>query len=134
MLDKEIFEHQIIVKEQHLDDLNHVNNVVYLQWVQDVAAAHWNLKATSEMKENYIWVVLNHFLEYKRPALLGETLIARTYVQNYDGAKSERHVQILRGETLLVQAKTTWCLLDKTTKRPKRVPQEFAAIFIAEAS
>lgn len=131
---KEIFEHQIIVKEQHLDDLNHVNNVVYLQWVQDVAAAHWNLKATPEMKENYVWVVLNHFLEYKRPALLGETLIAQTYVQNYDGAKSERHVRILRGETLLVQAKTTWCLLDNTTQKPKRVPPEFASIFIADAS
>ncbi len=128
----EIFEHQILVEEHHLDDLNHVNNVVYLQWVQDVAAAHWNLKATDQMKTDYIWVVLNHYLEYKRPALLGETLTVRTYVQNYNGPKSERHVQILRGETLLVQAKTTWCLLDKSSQRPKRVPQEFAEIFIAD--
>lgn len=129
---KEIFEHQILVEQHHLDDLNHVNNVVYLQWVQDVAAAHWNYKATDQMKDDYIWVVLNHYLEYKRPALLGETLTARTYVQNYDGPKSERHVLILRGETLLVQAKTTWCLLDKASQRPKRVPQEFADIFIAD--
>ena len=133
MSQKEIFELPITVEEQHLDDLNHVNNVVYLQWVQDVAAAHWNHRATDEMIEEYIWVVLNHYLEYKRPALLGDQLIAKTYVHNYNGPKSERHVQILRGETLLVQACTTWCLLDKTTQRPKRVPQAFADIFIAEA-
>ncbi len=134
MSGKERFELEITVESQHLDDLNHVNNVVYLQWVQDVAEAHWNLKATTEMKEEYIWVVLNHYLEYKRSAFLGETLIARTYVQNYQGAKSERHVQILRGETLLVEAKTTWCLLDKSSLRPKRVPQAFADIFIAEGN
>lgn len=129
MAGKEIFEHQIQVESHHLDDLNHVNNVVYLQWVQDVAAAHWHHKATSEMKEQYIWVVLNHYLEYKRPALLGETLTVRTYVENYEGPKSERHVQIFRDEVLLVQSKTTWCLLDKDTMRPKRVPQEFADLF-----
>lgn len=127
---QEIFELPITVEAHHLDDLNHVNNVVYLQWVQDVAAAHWSHKATDQMKSEYIWVVLNHYLEYKRPALLGEQLIARTYVHNYDGPKSERHVQILRGDTLLVQAKTTWCLLDKASQRPKRVPQEFGALFI----
>ncbi|MDW3195332.1 MAG: thioesterase family protein [Cytophagales bacterium] len=127
---QEIFELPITVEAHHLDDLNHVNNVVYLQWVQDVAAAHWNHKATEQMKSGYIWVVLNHYLEYKRPALLGEKLTARTYVQNYDGPKSERHVEILRGDTLLVQAKTTWCLLDKASQRPKRVPQEFGDLFI----
>lgn len=127
---QEIFELPITVEARHLDELNHVNNVVYLQWVQDAAAAHWNRKATEQMKSAYLWVVLSHYLEYKRPALLGEQLTARTYVQNYDGPKSERHVQVLKGETLLVQAKTTWCLLDAVSKRPRRVPQEFAAIFI----
>lgn len=132
MSDKEIFELQITVEPHHLDGLNHVNNVVYLQWVQDAAAAHWDHRATQDMKDEYIWVVLNHFLEYKRPAFLGEKLTARTFVFNYDGAKSERHVQILRDETLLVQAKTVWCLLDKSSQRPKRVPQEFADLFIPE--
>ena len=130
MPEKEIFELPIRVEEKHLDDLKHVNNVVYLQWVQDAAAAHWNHKATEQMKAEYIWVVLNHYLEYKRPALLGEQLTARTYVQNYDGPKSERHVQILRGDTLLVQAKTTWCLLHRSSQRPKRVPREFGDLFI----
>lgn len=133
MAERETFEHPITVETHHLDDLNHVNNVVYLQWVQDVAAAHWNHRATPEMKDQYIWVVLDHFLEYKKPALLGEKLTARTYVENYNGPKSERHVHILRGDVLLVQAKTTWCLLDKSSMRPRRVPQEFADIFAPTA-
>lgn len=134
MFTKETFEHQITVASNHLDELNHVNNVVYLQWVQDVAAAHWDHKATQQMKEDYLWVVLNHFLEYKKPAFLGEVLTARTYVQHYDGAKSERHVEIWRDDQILVKAKTTWCLLDKTTQRPRRVPQIFADIFISQSS
>ena len=79
MAEKEIYEHAILVTAGHLDELNHVNNVTYLQWVQDVAKAHWNLRAPEELKKEYIWVVINHFLEYKKPAFLGEELAVKNF-------------------------------------------------------
>ena len=60
----------ITVLPEHLDDLNHVNNVVYLQWVQDIAKEHWVSKTTDEMNATYFWVVVKHELEYKKPAFL----------------------------------------------------------------
>ena len=64
----------ITVKEDDLDDLFHVNNVRYLQWIQDIAKNHWQTEATTEMLDNYIWMVLNHYIEYKGQAFLNDEI------------------------------------------------------------
>ena len=64
------YNYSIIVKKEHLDILNHVNNVVYIQWVQDIAQKHWDLAITDDIKQNYFWVLLNHTIDYKKPAVL----------------------------------------------------------------
>src|SRR5690606_20446681 len=121
----------IQVQSHNIDYNNHVNNVVYLQWVQKVAEAHWVNNASSRWHEKYIWVVINHFIEYKNPAFEKEELIAETYVNNYGKASCERHTKIFRisDKKLIVQAKTTWCLLDKQTQKPTRIPDELKALF-----
>lgn len=128
----EVFHLTILVLPTHIDEMNHVNNVVYLQWVQDAAAAHWNSKASDILRQQYNWVVLRHEIDYKSPALLNDEIIATTWVQDYEGVRSTRIVQLKRKSDgrLLAEAKTNWCLLNATTNRPSRVPEEIKKVFL----
>ncbi len=131
---EEIYNHSIRVLSSHIDELNHVNNVVYLQWVQDAAAAHWNARASNSTRRQFNWVVLRHEIDYKSPALLGDEVIAKTWVEGYEGARSTRMVQLRRksDDRLLAEAKTTWCLLNAQTNRPTRITEELRSIFLPE--
>ena len=125
------YEMTLVVQPDDLDAMNHVNNVRYLQWVQDVAEAHWEKVGKPEMLEKYAWVVLNHFIEYKKPAVLGDELLIQTHVHENSGPKSQRLVRIYRAkdDVLLAQASTWWCLLDAKSMRPTRVTQELIDTF-----
>jgi acyl-CoA thioester hydrolase len=123
-----LFQQTITVGEQHLDDLDHVNNVVYLQWVQDVAKAHWAALAKGELDRKYAWVVLRHEIDYHRPAKLGDQLTVATWVGETGGYRSVRHVEILSSEgARLVTAKTVWCLIDAVSFRPARIAPDILA-------
>jgi acyl-CoA thioester hydrolase len=121
-----IFTLSITVQPNDLDDLNHVNNVVYLRYVQDIASAHWNRISPANFRDKYSWVVLRHEIDYKSAATLGDEILAETWVGVCEGPRSERHVELYLATTkkLLVKAKTTWCLLDARTMRPKRIEKE----------
>lgn len=120
----------IKVQEKDIDELGHVNNVVYLRWVQYVATAHWNAAAPDSLKEIYTWVVIRHEIDYYAPAFLGNDLIAYTWVGEHHGAKFDRFVKLClaSNQKILAEAKTTWCLLDAKTRRPRRVEQDVLSI------
>ncbi|NJM26226.1 MAG: acyl-CoA thioesterase [Bacteroidia bacterium] len=124
------FSYPITVADADIDELGHVNNVVYLRWVQDAAAAHWDAVATAQVKSIHRWVVLRHEIDYKAPAFGNEQLTAHTWVENYNGARSQRRVLIFRDDTVLAAALTTWCLLDAGTMRPKRVQSDIQQLFL----
>jgi acyl-CoA thioester hydrolase len=128
------FEQHLTVQPGHLDAMQHVNNVVYLQWVQDVAVAHWNARAPEALRSKYNWVVLRHEIEYKSPALPADELVLKTWVYDYDGVKSTRKVQVLRSRDnkLLAEAGTVWCLLSAATGRPVRIDEEIKQVFVPE--
>ena len=121
----------ITVKENDLDDLFHVNNVRYLQWIQDIAKNHWQTEATTEMLDNYIWMVLNHYIEYKGQAFLNDEILLKTYIKKAEGVTSTRSVEIYNNTTdkLLVSCKTNWCLIDKNSKRPIRLTDDLKNLF-----
>lgn len=119
----------IVVSKEHLDELNHVNNVVYLQWVQDIAKEHWFALAKEPITSNHFWVVVKHELEYKKQAFIGEEIEVTTYVESFRGAFSVRCVEFKRGEELLVKTRSNWCIIDAKTKKPTRVPVEIQRIF-----
>ena len=125
------FRHRIPVQESDIDELGHVNNVVYLRWVQEVAAAHWEAVAPKQVKEAYAWVVLRHEIDYQRPAMLGDEIDGYTWVGAHDGAKITRFVSLHRAsdQQSLAEAKTLWCLLDAQSLRPRRISEEIAATF-----
>lgn len=123
--------HTITITPADIDEMNHVNNVVYLRWVQDAAASHWDAIAPEETKGKYAWVVLRHEIDYRSPAKLGDPVKAETWVSSCEGVRSVRHVKLSHVETgvLFAEAVTTWCLLDAVTKRPKRIDSDITSIF-----
>jgi acyl-CoA thioester hydrolase len=126
-----IYTHEFVVQPNEIDAMGHVNNVVYLKWVQDAAEAHWLTKASQDVKAKYSWVVLRHEIDYLAPAFAGQTIEATTWVENYQGVRSDRIVHLINKESkkVLAKAKTTWCLLDAVTKRPKRIESDIASVF-----
>ncbi len=127
--DKVSFEHSFKVKLQDIDELNHVNNVVYLQWVQDISGMHWNSLASKEINEKYVWVALRHEIDYLNQAYVNDTITIYTWIDETAGVKSIRIVHIYCNDKLLTKSKTTWCLLDAETLKPKRVGQDILELF-----
>jgi len=130
------FELSITAGEADIDELGHVNNAVWVRWIQDMATSHWRAAAAPEHVDLYGWVVVRHEIDYLRAVLPGETVAGRTWVgEAPKGARFDRHVEFL-GEDgkLRVRAKTTWAILDRETGRPLRVPAEVAAPFLASPS
>ncbi len=113
------------------DELGHVNNAVYLRWAQDIAVAHWNLIAATEMKSNWRWVVLRHEIDYRDPILPGDDVIARTWLGVADGPRFDRFIDIRKPNAARAAAsvKSTWVLIDGVTRRPKRVGADILAAF-----
>lgn len=120
---------QVIVETEHLDQLNHVNNIIYLQWVQEISEEHWRKQTTDEIQQRYIWMVLEHHIHYKKQALLDDELSIVTFVKGMTGVRSIRHVEVWRGDELLVETHSHWCMLDAKTLKPKRVPDDIVQLF-----
>ncbi|MGW9686505.1 acyl-CoA thioesterase [Flagellimonas sp. 2504JD1-5] len=119
------------VTKDDLDELNHVNNIRYVEWIQDISKKHW-LQVTDEAtRKGLIWVVKNHHIAYHLSAKLGDTIQVQTYIEETKGAISKRVVAIKNNKTnaLLVKGITEWCLLDAITFRPKRVPEVVQQLF-----
>ncbi|WP_426430714.1 acyl-CoA thioesterase [Winogradskyella sp. HB-48] len=125
------FEKTITVSKDDLDQLKHVNNVRYVQWVQDIAEDHWLKNASKTILDNYFWVMLSHHIEYKGEALLGDELNIKTYVSKSVGLTSIRHVEITNNSNgkLIVTSETKWCFMSTATKKPTRIPTEIATLF-----
>ncbi|MDD3604643.1 MAG: thioesterase family protein [Kiritimatiellae bacterium] len=127
------FEVEIQVQAEDIDELGHVNNTVYLRWVQDAAVAHWTRIAPAKDQAHLHWVVMRHEIDYRVPARAGETVIARTWVGSSKGLQFERMTEILRAadRMLLAAARTIWCPIDAETGRPRRVSPEVRSLFSA---
>lgn len=125
------FEMTVSVLPDDIDEQDHVNNTVYLQWVQEVATAHWRAMASQEAQETIGWVVLRHEIDYKTPAALGDQIVLRTWVGKATRLTFERFTEIRRDgdDRLLSTARTLWCPINTQSGRPTRVPTEVRAQF-----
>jgi len=119
---------------EHIDENGHVNNMVWLQWVQDIATAHWLSLAPPEHVEKYVWFVTRHEIDYRGNIVEGETVTARTFIpEPPQGARFVRCVDFTNeaGKTL-VSVRSTWAMIDRATGRPLRVPPEVSEPFLSE--
>lgn len=123
----------VVVRESDIDELGHVNNTVYLRWVQEVAIAHWQLIATPEQQQEMVWMVLRHEIDYKSAAKLNDEIILRTWIGVAEGLRFDRHTEILSmARKPLAIARTVWCPVDPVTQRPKKVSIEVRKMFSVE--
>ncbi|QTE23376.1 acyl-CoA thioesterase [Polaribacter cellanae] len=129
---KSVFEYKLKVTSKDLDDLNHVNNVVYVKWMDTVAFEHWSFLTKENPLQQYIWVVLKHEIEYLKQAVLDDEITVKTWVGETRGFKSERLMEFYKGEELLVKAKTVWGMLDVKTYKPVRIREEVLGVLYAE--
>ena len=83
------------------------------------------------MIAKYTWYVLHHSIDYKASAFEAEELEINTWVTYAEGVKSERHYRIFRIEDhqTIIEAKTTWCLLNSNTSRPAKITEEIRTLF-----
>ena len=116
----------LAAKTADIDEQNHVNNTVYLRWVQEVATAHWKSLASAEAQKAIGWIVLRHEIDYKSAASLGDEIVLRTWVGEASRLKFERFTEVRRkiDNVLLAQARTLWVPVDSRTGKPTRVSAE----------
>ena len=132
-MSRPIFEMTFTAGPEHIDELGHVNNAVWVQWIQQVAVAHWESVADPSHKDDYYWVVVRHEIDYLRAAYAGDRITARTWAgENLKGARFDRHIEFI-GEDgkARVRSRTDWAIIDKASGRPIRVPAEVIAPFVS---
>jgi len=129
----EIFTQRFPVDAADIDELGHVNNIVYLRYAQDIAIAHWRARASDEMVAGFVWVVMRHEVDYRAQLQLGDEVEVRTWVDDAPrGPAWARFVDIykLGVEKPSAQIKSNWCMLDAQTRRIKRVPMDLVQRFL----
>ena len=133
-MSRPVFELTFTAAPEHIDELGHVNNAVWVQWMEQVAVTHWRSVADPAHQDDFFWVVVRHEIDYLRAALEGERIIARTWAGDEPkGARSDRFMEFTGpdGKTC-VRAKTQWAIIDKALGRPIRVPAEVIAPFLSQ--
>ena len=132
-MSRSIYEATLTAGAEHIDELGHVNNAVWVQWMEQVAVAHWESVADPAHKDAYFWVVVRHEIDYLRAAVEGDRILARTWVGDAPrGAKFDRHMEFVAQDgKICVRARSWWAIIDKAAGRPIRVPPEVVAPFLA---
>lgn len=125
-------QHPLAVAPGDIDHMGHVNNAVYLSWVQDAVVAYWERVAPAEAVAAHLWVALKHEITYRRPAFLDDTIVATVVAERVEGVRAYFSTLIQRGEEVLVEVKSTWCSLDSITRRPARLARDVVHRFLAE--
>ncbi|WP_156680840.1 acyl-CoA thioesterase [Sphingomonas profundi] len=126
------FETVITAQPADIDEMGHVNNAVWVRWIQDVAGLHWHAAADPAHVAAYLWVIVRHEIDYLRGLTEGGTVTARTWVgEAPKGARFDRHIEFVGADGRPhVRSKTTWAIIDRATGRPLRVPPEVTARFV----
>jgi len=125
------FSREFTAAPEHIDELGHVNNSVWVQWIQDLATAHWDAAADPAHREQFFWVVVRHEIDYRGNISEGEKAHGETWIPDPPrGAKSDRLVEFRDASgKVLVSARTSWAMLDRVTQRLVRVRPDVMAPF-----
>ncbi len=124
--------HALAIQAGDIDFMGHVNNSVYLQWVQEAVIAYWQRVAPAEAVAQHLWVALKHEITYRRPAFLDDTVVASVVAEGVQGARAFFSTMITRGEEVLAEVKSSWCCLDAATLRPARLARDVVRRFLPE--
>ena len=125
-----MFRHAIAIGANDIDAMGHVNNSVYLRWVQDAVVEYWEKVAPAEAVASHLWVALKHEITYRRPTFLEDIVVAEVLAEKVEGARAMFSTVVRRGEEVLAEIKSSWCCLDADSKRPVRLARDIVERFL----
>ena len=127
-----IYKKAFVIPQAAIDENGHVNNVTYVQWMQDIAVEHYaSIGGIQAQGPDATWVVRSHRIGYFLPAFVGEEIEIRTWVENIQRVRSMRKYEFIRksdGKTL-VKGETDWVFVDVQSGRPLAIPQGVVEVF-----
>ena len=128
-----VYTHQFVVPKSAVDGNGHANNVMFLQWMQDIAVSHYESMGGRDvtMSMGATWVVREHHIEYLLPAFAGDGIEVQTWVTNFRRVRSLRKYQFVRQSDgqVLVRGETDWVFVDAGSFQPRRIPPEIQGLF-----
>ena len=127
-----IYKKTITIPQSVIDENGHVNNVVYVQWMQDIAVEHYaSIGGIEAQGPDATWVVREHKVEYLLPAFAGEEIEIRTWVENARRVRSLRKYEFVRKSDgrILVKGETDWVFVDAKSGVPLSIPANVTAVF-----
>ena len=128
-----IHRHTFAVTPDTVDVNGHVNNVVYVQWMQDAAVRHSDAAGCTAATHaiGATWVVRSHHVDYLRPAFAGDVVEVHTWVVDFGRARSMRRYKFIRlsDRTVLARGETDWVFVDAATGRPRPIPEDVRSKF-----
>ena len=124
------FRHPVASLPADIDHMGHVNNAVYLKWVQDAVVDYWSSVAPPGAVAAHLWVALKHEITYLKPTFLQDTVVAEVIAEMVAGARALFHPVRRRGDVVVSEIESTWCCLDAVTKRPARLARDIVARFL----
>lgn len=129
-----IFDLELTVQPEHIDVLGHVNNVMYVQWMQDVATAHvaaLGLGLEQYLELKHAMVAVEHHVQYRKAAFAGEEIVLRTWFDDINALYSFRQYAFYRpkDQSLLFVGQTKWACIEIATGRPKRMSPTFTKAY-----
>ncbi len=127
------FRHPIAIEPADIDHMGHVNNSVYLKWVQDAVVDYWQSIAPPDAVARHLWVALKHEITYLRPTFLQDNVVAEVIAEKVEGARAFFTTILRRRDDVLCEIHSCWCCLDAVTQRPARLAREIASRFLPPA-
>lgn len=125
-----MFRHTIAIEPGDIDHMGHVNNAVYLKWVQDAVVDYWQSVAPPDAVASHLWVALKHEITYLKPTFLQDNVVAEVIAERVEGARAFFLTVLRRGEDVLSEIHSCWCCLDSATQRPARLAREVIGRFL----
>ncbi|HEV2596598.1 MAG TPA: thioesterase family protein [Sphingomicrobium sp.] len=125
-----MFRHPVAILPCDIDHMGHVNNVVYLKWVQEAVVDYWKSVAPPSAVAGHLWVALKHEITYRRPTFLQDTVVAEVITEKVEGARAFFRTVLRRGDDVLSEISSCWCCLDAATQRPARLARDIVGRFL----
>ena len=128
-----MYRYAIGIEPADIDHMGHVNNSVYLKWVQEAVVQYWEKVAPPDAVARHLWVALKHEISYRRPAFLEDIVVADVIAERVQGARALCTTVIKRGEEVVAEINSTWCCLDAASRRPARLAKDIVGRFVPTA-
>jgi acyl-CoA thioester hydrolase len=132
-----VYSKTIVIPQTSIDENGHVNNVAYVQWMQDIAVEHYaSIGGIEAQGPDSTWVIREHRIEYFLPAFAGEEIEIKTWIENVRRVRSLRKYEFIRtaDSKILVKGETDWVFVDVKTGSPRAIPTEVTNVFSVDKS